>query len=33
MFSACPLAARKPIFLASLGPGLIFGGTWLAAAD
>jgi len=31
MFSACPLAARKPIFLASLGPGLIFGGAWLAA--
>lgn len=23
-------AARKPIFLASLGPGLIFGGGWLA---
>jgi 3-oxoacyl-[acyl-carrier-protein] synthase III len=33
MFSDCPLAARKPIFLASLGPGLIFGGTWFAAAD
>jgi len=33
MFSACPLAARKPIFLASLGPGLIFGGAWLAAAE
>jgi 3-oxoacyl-[acyl-carrier-protein] synthase III len=23
---------RKPIFLASLGPGLLFGGTWLAPA-
>jgi 3-oxoacyl-[acyl-carrier-protein] synthase III len=33
MFSSCPLAARKPIFLASLGPGLIFGGAWLAAAE
>jgi 3-oxoacyl-[acyl-carrier-protein] synthase III len=27
---ACPLALRKPIFLASLGPGLLFGGAWLA---
>jgi 3-oxoacyl-[acyl-carrier-protein] synthase-3 len=25
-------AARKPIFLASLGPGLLFGGGWLAPA-
>jgi 3-oxoacyl-[acyl-carrier-protein] synthase-3 len=33
MFSACPLAARKPIFVASLGPGLLFGGAWLAASD
>ena len=24
--------ARKPIFLASLGPGLLFGGSWLASA-
>jgi 3-oxoacyl-[acyl-carrier-protein] synthase-3 len=24
-------AERKPIFLASLGPGLLFGGTWLTA--
>ncbi|HYL83114.1 MAG TPA: 3-oxoacyl-[acyl-carrier-protein] synthase III C-terminal domain-containing protein [Candidatus Angelobacter sp.] len=24
-----PEAARKPIFLASLGPGLLFGGSWL----
>jgi 3-oxoacyl-[acyl-carrier-protein] synthase III len=31
MFSTCPLAARKPIFLASLGPGLLFGGAWLVA--
>ena len=31
-FGACPVAARKPIFLASLGPGLLFGGGWLAAA-
>lgn len=33
MFSTCPVAARKPIFLASLGPGLLFGGTWLAASE
>jgi 3-oxoacyl-[acyl-carrier-protein] synthase III len=31
MFCACPVAARKPIFLASLGPGLLFGGGWLSA--
>src|SRR3984893_15035385 len=31
MFSTCPVAARKPIFLAPLGPGMIFGGAWLAA--
>jgi 3-oxoacyl-[acyl-carrier-protein] synthase III len=24
-----PVAARKPIFLASLGPGLLYGGGWL----
>jgi len=24
---------RKPIFLASLGPGLVFGGSWLAPGD
>lgn len=30
--SACPEALRKPIFLASLGPGLIFGGGWLSLA-
>jgi 3-oxoacyl-[acyl-carrier-protein] synthase III len=24
-----PIAARKPIFLASLGPGLLYGGGWL----
>jgi 3-oxoacyl-[acyl-carrier-protein] synthase-3 len=31
-----PVAARKPIFLASLGPGLLYGGGWLmpsAVAD
>jgi len=28
--SRADLPARKPIFLASLGPGLIFGGGWLA---
>ncbi len=33
MFSTCPIAARKPIFLASLGPGLLFGGAWLAAGE
>jgi 3-oxoacyl-[acyl-carrier-protein] synthase-3 len=33
MFSRCPVAARKPIFLASLGPGLLFGGTWLATSE
>jgi 3-oxoacyl-[acyl-carrier-protein] synthase III len=27
--SKLPLAARQPIFLASLGPGLLFGGGWL----
>ena len=32
-FSSCPLAGRKPIFVASLGPGLLFGGAWLAAAE
>jgi 3-oxoacyl-[acyl-carrier-protein] synthase III len=30
MFRTCPPSARKPIFLASLGPGLIFGGAWLS---
>jgi 3-oxoacyl-[acyl-carrier-protein] synthase-3 len=33
MFHSCPASARKPIFLASLGPGLIFGGTWLEATS
>lgn len=28
--AARPAADRKPIFLASLGPGLLFGGTWLS---
>jgi len=28
--SRLPLAERKPIFLASLGPGLLFGGSWLS---
>jgi 3-oxoacyl-[acyl-carrier-protein] synthase III len=27
----CPDGLRQPIFLASLGPGLLFGGGWLAA--
>jgi 3-oxoacyl-[acyl-carrier-protein] synthase III len=31
LFSTSPAAARAPIFLASLGPGLLFGGGWLAA--
>jgi 3-oxoacyl-[acyl-carrier-protein] synthase III len=37
MFRACPQsqaqAARKPIFLASLGPGLVFGGAWLSPSE
>jgi 3-oxoacyl-[acyl-carrier-protein] synthase III len=33
MFRTCPDAVRKPIFLASLGPGLIFGGTWLSPQE
>jgi len=33
MFRACPQPARKPIFLASLGPGLVFGGAWLSASE
>ena len=30
--SAQPVAERKPVFLASLGPGLLFGGGWLVPA-
>jgi len=30
MFRGCPESARKPIFLASLGPGLVFGDAWLS---
>jgi hypothetical protein len=26
-----PEGERKPIFLASLGPGLLFGGSWLTS--
>ncbi len=33
MFRACPQSARKPIFLASLGPGLVFGGAWLSPSE
>lgn len=33
MAAACSTGRPRPIFLASLGPGLIFGGTWLAACD
>ena len=38
LHAALQLAARsasrpRPIFLASLGPGLLFGGTWLAPCD
>jgi 3-oxoacyl-[acyl-carrier-protein] synthase-3 len=33
MSAACAVSTRKPIFLASLGPGLLFGGTWLAAGE
>ena len=32
MVSALPEGCCKPIFLASLGPGLLFGGGWLSAA-
>jgi 3-oxoacyl-[acyl-carrier-protein] synthase III len=28
-----PRGNRRPIFLASLGPGLLFGGGWLTPAD
>lgn len=31
MAATCSAGRPRPIFLASLGPGLIFGGTWLAA--
>jgi 3-oxoacyl-[acyl-carrier-protein] synthase-3 len=31
MASSCAAGVHKPIFLASLGPGLLFGGSWLAA--
>lgn len=30
MMSGYPLNSRKPIFLASLGPGLVFGGGWIS---
>ncbi len=33
MFRGCPHSARKPIFLASLGPGLLFGGAWLSPSE
>ena len=33
VFRACPPSARKPIFLASLGPGLVFGGAWLSSFE
>jgi 3-oxoacyl-[acyl-carrier-protein] synthase-3 len=33
MFRSCPQPARKPIFLASLGPGLVFGGAWLSPSE
>jgi 3-oxoacyl-[acyl-carrier-protein] synthase-3 len=33
MFRSCPQPARKPIFLASLGPGLVFGGAWLSPQE
>ncbi len=33
MAAACSPGRPRPIFLASLGPGLLFGGTWLAACD
>jgi 3-oxoacyl-[acyl-carrier-protein] synthase-3 len=33
MFRTCPQSARKPIFLASLGPGLLFGGAWLSPTE
>jgi 3-oxoacyl-[acyl-carrier-protein] synthase-3 len=33
MFRGCPQSTRKPIFLASLGPGLVFGGAWLSPSE
>jgi 3-oxoacyl-[acyl-carrier-protein] synthase III len=33
MFRGCPESGRKPIFLASLGPGLVFGGAWLSPSE
>jgi 3-oxoacyl-[acyl-carrier-protein] synthase III len=33
LFRGCPESARKPIFLASLGPGLVFGGAWLSPSE
>lgn len=33
MFRGCPDSVRKPIFLASLGPGLVFGGAWLSPSE
>jgi 3-oxoacyl-[acyl-carrier-protein] synthase III len=33
MFHTCPNSVRKPIFLASLGPGLLFGGAWLSPSE
>jgi 3-oxoacyl-[acyl-carrier-protein] synthase-3 len=33
MAGTCSAGRPRPIFLASIGPGLLFGGTWLAAGD
>jgi 3-oxoacyl-[acyl-carrier-protein] synthase-3 len=33
LLRACSEEIPRPIFLASLGPGLLFGGTWLAASE
>jgi 3-oxoacyl-[acyl-carrier-protein] synthase-3 len=33
LLRACAEESPRPIFLASLGPGLLFGGTWLAASE
>jgi 3-oxoacyl-[acyl-carrier-protein] synthase-3 len=33
LLRACTEDEPRPIFLASLGPGLLFGGTWLAACE
>ena len=33
LLRACAEGDTRPIFLASLGPGLLFGGTWVASCE